>query len=171
MSILKVDQLQSRTGIGLINSANTIVSPGNVIQVVTSTSTSTFTSTVSGAWVNTGLSVTYTPKLSTSKIIVQFTGAYWQSTGGAYVATRFTNSGGSTITPLLYTDLYVSSGIAITMPITLTANFTANTTSSITTTIDVWPNGQAVWLNNNASGPAGFPPTVRSSFTVWEIAQ
>jgi hypothetical protein len=167
-SILKLDTLQTSSGTGVITSPNTIVSPGNVIQVITTTSTSTFTSSVSGAWVSTGLSVSYTPKLATSRILIQFIGAYWQSTGGSYVSVRFTNSGGNTSTPLVYSDLYINSGASITVPIPLTANFIANTTSQITTSIDVYPNGQGVWLNNNAPGNS---PTVRSSFTVWEIAQ
>jgi hypothetical protein len=73
MSILKVDQLQSRTG-GNITSPNTIISPGTVIQVLHASKGDTMTAT--GAvgnnyWVSvTGLSVTITPKSATSKIII-----------------------------------------------------------------------------------------------------
>lgn len=142
--------------------------PGTVLQCVTQTDTLTFTSTAS-AWVSTGLSCTFTPKFANSKIVIQFIGAYWQSTGGAYVGVKMVNSGGNTSTPLIYSDLYVSSGVAITLPIPVTASFIAGTTSAITTTIWVYPNGQGVWLNNNASTPAA--PTVRSSWVIWEIAQ
>jgi hypothetical protein len=140
---------------------------GAVLQCVTQTDTSTFTSSAS-SWVSTGLSCTFTPQSATSKIVVQFIGAYWQSTGGAYVGVKMVNTGGNTATPLIYTDLYVSSGAAITVPAPFTANFTSGTTSAITTTIWVYANGQGVWLNNNATTPVS--PTVRSSWTIWEIA-
>jgi hypothetical protein len=73
MSILKLDQIQSRTG-GNITSPNTIISPGTVIQVLHASKGDTMAAT--GAvgnnyWVSvTGLSVTITPKSATSKIII-----------------------------------------------------------------------------------------------------
>jgi len=69
-SILKLDTLQTPSGSGVITSPNTIVSPGNVIQVVTNSIKPGSTSTTSSTLSNTGLSATITPKLSTSKILV-----------------------------------------------------------------------------------------------------
>lgn len=140
---------------------------GAVLQCITQTDTATFTSSAS-SWVSTGLSCTYTPTSATSKIVVQFIGAYWQSTGGGYVGVKMVNTGGNTSTPLIYTDLYISSGAAITVPAPFTANFVAGSTSPITTTVWVNANGQGVWLNNNSPNPV--TPTVRSSWTIWEIA-
>lgn len=164
MALSTIDQ----TGLSQSRILNPVNQPaGAVLQCITQTDTTTFSSTVS-SWVSTGLSCTYTPISAASKIIVQFIGAYWQSTGAAYVGVKLVNTGGNTATPFIYTDLYVNSGGAITVPAPFTANFIAGSTSPITTTVWVYPNGQGVWLNNNASTPA--TPTVRSSWTIWEIA-
>lgn len=82
MSILKVDQMQTRTGAGtiVIPTGNKIVgtdvgsvySPGNVIQVVQGVLPDPVVySAVS--WGDIGLSVTITPKFATSKILVRAT--------------------------------------------------------------------------------------------------
>jgi len=50
--------------------------PGTVLQVVSTTKTDTFTSTVTGAYTDiTGMSVSITPTSNTSKILVHVTGA------------------------------------------------------------------------------------------------
>ena len=72
MSVLKVDQLQSRTGTN-ITSPNKIVYPGGVLQVINSTyrDTVTYANTSLNTW---PLSVTITPQYSTSKMFIMFDG-------------------------------------------------------------------------------------------------
>lgn len=80
-SILKLDTLQTPSGTGVITSQNTIVSPGNVIQVVTlqqgtpiaTTSQMNYSTTTpsysQGAEI---CSVSFIPKVATSKILFTF---------------------------------------------------------------------------------------------------
>ena len=63
MSILKVDTINEKT------SGNGVAIPGHVIQVVTSNKTSQ-TQITSTSAVDTGLSVSITPKFNTSKIFI-----------------------------------------------------------------------------------------------------
>ena len=63
MSILKVDTINEKT------SGNGVAIPGHVVQVVTGTITSE-TQVTSNTLVDTGLSVTITPKFNTSKIFI-----------------------------------------------------------------------------------------------------
>lgn len=74
MSILKVDSLSTRTGSGVITSANAIVSPGQIVQVVTSTSTASGAVSSSDPGTTIGLQLfnqPFTPKLANSIILVQ----------------------------------------------------------------------------------------------------
>jgi len=62
-SILKVDSIQTAAGKPIVNST------GSVLQVVQATTTTVYSST-STSFVDSGLSVTITPKSSSSKILV-----------------------------------------------------------------------------------------------------
>lgn len=74
-SILKLDTLQTPSGTGVITSPNTIVSPGQIVQVVTSKTTTNGTTTANGIPSPTiGLQLfnqPFTPKLTNSIILVQ----------------------------------------------------------------------------------------------------
>ena len=66
MSILKVDTINEKT------SGNGVLIPGHVVQVVSATKTDTLFSQSTTNVDITGLSVTITPKSSTSKIFIMF---------------------------------------------------------------------------------------------------
>lgn len=72
MSVLKLDQLQSRTG-GNIISPNKIVYPGAILQVINSSyrDTITYSNTSLNTW---PLAVTITPQYATSKMLIMFDG-------------------------------------------------------------------------------------------------
>jgi hypothetical protein len=67
---------------GLTFNNNTVqASAGQVLQVVSTTKTDTFTSSANSTWTDiTGMSATITPKFSTSKILVQINmfGSFWR---------------------------------------------------------------------------------------------
>lgn len=66
MSTVKTNQIQTTAGKPILNST------GSILQVVTTTFTSTFSWTTKGSWVDmTGISATITPSSSSNKILVQ----------------------------------------------------------------------------------------------------
>ena len=65
-SILKVDSIQTAAGKPIVNAT------GSVLQVVSATKTSKFTTTSTSYTTITGLSVTITPSSTSSKILVSF---------------------------------------------------------------------------------------------------
>ena len=78
-SILKVDKIRgtgldsdsiSIDGSGNLTTTKTLSAPGHVIQVVQNTSTS-YVATTSDSFVDVGFAITITPKLATSKILLQ----------------------------------------------------------------------------------------------------
>lgn len=74
-SILKVSEIQdptnSNTAISIDSSGKALM-PGHVVQVVSATKTSKFTTTSTSYTTITGLSVTITPSSTSSKILVSF---------------------------------------------------------------------------------------------------
>ena len=78
-SILKVDKIRgtgldsdsfSIDGSGNITTIKTLHAPGHVVQVVQNTSTA-YVATSSDSFVDVGFAITITPKLATSKILLQ----------------------------------------------------------------------------------------------------
>ena len=71
MSTLVLNNIQTNQANGIINIAtgNVVYSPGSVIQIQSTTKTDTFSAAPNGTWTDiTGMTVTITPKKSTSKI-------------------------------------------------------------------------------------------------------
>ena len=66
---------------------------GGVIQVVSAYTNSGYTSTTSTSYVATTLSVSITPKFSTSKFLVFINGGIYQGTGGTGYYSIFRNGG------------------------------------------------------------------------------
>lgn len=74
------------------NNATTKASAGQVLQVVTA-STQAVASTTSTSFVSTGLTATITPKFSTSKILVLFSGSFYNANSGqTSIETLYRNS-------------------------------------------------------------------------------
>ena len=62
MSILKVDTINEKT------SGNGVLIPGHVIQTVDSSNSTLLSTSSSGTWVDSGETITITPKFATSKL-------------------------------------------------------------------------------------------------------
>jgi len=139
---------------------------GTVLQCVTSVSTTTFSSSTA-SWQDIGVSITYTPISATSVIVVQFIGAFWQTSQSAYSSVRLVNTGGNSSTIGTFSDIYYTGSGAISWGFPLTTYYTSGTTSSVTTKVQVYPTTNGIWFNNNSNTNS---PDVRSSFVVWEIA-
>jgi hypothetical protein len=82
---------------------------GSILQVVQGTST-TAVSTTSTSYVTTGLTVSITPKFSTSKIFVSFTGMIHTTTGAQIAATIYRNSTDLSSSSRGFVELYNSAG-------------------------------------------------------------
>ena len=100
MSILKVDTINEKT------SGNGVLIPGHVIQTVDSSNSTELSTSSSGTWVDSGETITITPKFATSKlhILVYAAGETygWTNQGTGY---RILN--GSTQLYLAHTMLVV----------------------------------------------------------------
>lgn len=79
-SKIKVDQIQTGDGTGTIALQNQLsgmtsasMPTGSVVQHVNSSLSGSGSSTSATAWIDTGLSITITPKLSSSNLVVFFT--------------------------------------------------------------------------------------------------
>ena len=71
MSTLKTNTIQAATGTTVsIASGQVLTQPGSVIQVLQNTSTA-YVATTSDSFVDVGFAITITPKLATSKILLQ----------------------------------------------------------------------------------------------------
>lgn len=94
MSVLKLDQIQSRTG-GNITSPNKIAYPGGVLQVVNSTyrDSITYANTSLNTW---PLSVTIAPQYATSKLFIMFDG--WVQPNAELYAQVYLYKNGSNLT-------------------------------------------------------------------------
>jgi len=87
-SKIKVDQIQTGDGTGTIALQNQLsgmtsasMPTGSVVQHVNSVLTGTGSSTTATAWIDTGLSITITPKLSSSTLVVFFSQGIGASKG------------------------------------------------------------------------------------------
>jgi hypothetical protein len=137
---------------------------GSVLQVVTFSTTSV-TSTTSGTPTATALTASITPKLSTSKIHVSFSGMFQKSAGSGIFSSLglviYRNAGS-----LIYTTRYggySGATAAFYMPASGQYLDSPATTSSTTYTLYIFNevNGSAVAMNNDSSG---------STMTLMEIA-
>ena len=82
VSILKTDKIQASHGSTIeIPSGHVLTQPGSVIQTL-NTTTNTGITTTSGTLADVGLSVTITPKLATSKIMIFYTVGFYVLGGG-----------------------------------------------------------------------------------------
>jgi hypothetical protein len=87
-------------------------SAGNVLQVVSATSTSSF-STSSGSFVTTGFSASITPKFSTSKVLVQFS-VFNMVQGGNMAAAITIYRGGTSLDTTGFAQVYAQTGSSTT---------------------------------------------------------
>jgi hypothetical protein len=189
MSVLKLDQIQSRTG-GNITSPNTIISPGNVIQVVktqlgvqgtTSSAANvnssyalTFTTTT---WTDTSLlSLTITPKASNSLMMLYLSIFVNQDSSDAQAAPSIRIVRGSTVIWQPQTNAtgpygltYSTSSQHYEQP-TIMCSDIANTLSPITYSLQYRTYGGVA--NGRLFGyPGADQWSPINTFTVMEIAQ
>lgn len=120
---------------------------GSIIQVVNTSGNTTF-ATSSTSFVDTPLTLTITPKLSTSKILVQMYVAIW-SAAGYYTYARIVASGGASGTIVSYGDWY--SGYYGNTPV-IGVHSGHNTTSAITYKLQGRADGSNWYMPNNNGG-------------------
>ena len=166
VSILKTDKIQASHGSTIeIPSGHVLSQPGSVIQVLQNTSTA-YVATSSDSFVDVGFAITITPKLATSKILLQlhvFCGIPNNGQGSM-------NIYGSAEGGLLSSDTYGFGGIydaggssceAINSINFLTGAVGSTSARTYTLYGKSTGNDSAYFLNN----------TRRSTFTALEIAQ
>lgn len=101
MSELSVGQLKGlpvNNNVVTVPAGNTLYAPGHVIQVQAFNSTSLAVTTTSGSFQPTGLTVSITPKSTSSKIVVVASNTYWSASGNIVFYTLYrdsTNLGGT----------------------------------------------------------------------------
>lgn len=162
MSTLYVDNLQPNLG-------SRVMAAGHVVQVKSTTMTSTPTSTVT-TFADTGLSITITPTSSTSKFLVMFDAGVASSSSAGGIIVRIVRDDG-TATQLMHTNPaytntadshYTACAVshldspATTNDITYKIQFLAQTASA------------TVYFNTAFGSPWGSPT---ANMTVMEIAQ
>ena len=82
MSTLKVNSIEARTGTTIsVPSGHKLHAPGHVVQVVEAVLTNDTSTTSTSSMVDTGLSITITPKKSTNKFYIRFDGHSTTGTG------------------------------------------------------------------------------------------
>jgi len=159
-SILKLDTLQTPSGIGVITSPNKVVYPGAILQTVNAVTNTQF-STASTTYVSSGFTATITPIYSTSKILVMYTcGGVESNAGGSLTKGAIQIwRGGSSVFTVSNSILYTTMGSA-----GPAANFydTPNSTSAITYTMYFLSNTGTFYVGTNGSS---------NTLTLLEIAQ
>ncbi len=120
---------------------------GSVIQFVSTSGNTTFSSSAT-SFVDTPVALTITPKLSTSKILVQMVVGFWTATS-YYTYARIVASGGASGTIVSYGDWY--SGYYGNTPI-VGVHSGHNTTSAITYKLQGRADGGGWYMPNNNGG-------------------
>jgi hypothetical protein len=147
------------------NDSSTQASAGKVLQVVSTTKSDVFTTT-SGSYVDvTGLSVTITPKFSTSKILVIANLSYSASAGrdGAFQIVR-----DSTVIPTGVTGSVLNGAYSYAMFSVAQSYLDSPATTSATTyKIQVYVSAETIYVNRRALDTSF---TGQSTITVMEIA-
>lgn len=183
-SIIRTDAISSLSGLGTISveSGNTLVQTGMILQTVQTLSTSQFT-TSGTAYVDMGLSASITPKYATSKILVDITMFCGEGTD-AFPAfklmrgsTQITNStatgpGATTSFGYVNTGADARDQYLIT-PVAYKYLDSPNTTSNITYSIQVSPMRTAsrtFFFNRSQTIGDGNQMTTTSTITLTEIA-
>ena len=98
MSILKVDTINEKT------SGNGVLIPGHVIQTVDSSNSTLLSTSSSGTWVDSGETITITPKFATSKLHM-WVYAAGEVYGAANQGSGYRIMNGSTVVSVSYTHL------------------------------------------------------------------
>jgi hypothetical protein len=166
------------------NNGTTQASAGNVLQVVSTSLTSSFTSSVHGAWDSvTGLSVAITPKFSTSKILVMvqlttgdggynYSRSWGVARNGTLInqSTAGTGQVGSFASTVLSESANAGNNLVQTMPFTYLDS--PATTSATTYQVQFYSNASSVTTTcvNRPYSPAAGNPIGSSTITVMEIA-
>lgn len=161
------------------NNNTTQASAGAVLQVVSTTLSSTFSMTGTTQTAITGLTATITPKFSTSKVLVTVSiGGFGQGTGqGRFILTRAgTNIGVGDTAGSRLSDTFTIGGIASGAVQTtggITYMDSPGTTSSTTYGVTVSSNdaGQAIYINLSPtdSNSSSYQRNI-STITLMEIA-
>lgn len=183
-SIIRTDAISSLSGLGTISveSGNTLVQPGMILQTVQTLSTNQFT-TSGTAYVDMGFTASITPKYATSKILVDITMFCGEGTD-AFPAfklmrgsTQITNStatgpGATTSFGYVNTGADARDQYLIT-PVAYKYLDSPNTTSNITYSIQVSPMRTAsrtFFFNRSQTIGDGNQMTTTSTITLTEIA-
>jgi hypothetical protein len=149
------------------NDSSTQASAGVVLQVV-SFSTPTATTTTSTSYVSTALTVSITPKFSTSKILVTASGNLDCSTAlTQVVSTIYRNSTNLVVSGAFGMGLAYSDNSRLQAPVTMQVLDSPATTSSTSYTVYVARSsgsGSAIFNNGSGSGNSG------ATITLMEIA-
>ena len=136
------------------------IATGRVLQVVTTTSTSSF-STTSSSFANTSRSVAITPSSTSNKVFISVNGAIDNDSATQQpVATIYRDSTNIGASSLGIAKSY-SSGSRIIVPSAMSILDSPSSTSEIT---------YAVYLRSHAGGTSGFGGGEKVTITAFEIA-
>ena len=190
-SILKLDTLQTPSGTGVITSSNTIVSPGNVLQVQNAFDTTQYTYNTGSPSQTVfydipGLVITITPKSTTSRFYLSAHVSVSQAQDAYNVYLRFSRNG-TAIASSVPGSGYISSGTATVGWRNSLAGASINALpmcyfdvnpgtglSPITFKVQVCNSGgssYASYINRANTTDASWQQAATSNFTVMEIAQ
>ena len=129
-----------------------VMPAGSMLQTVYTDGMTAFAST-SQTYVDTPLTVTITPKFTSSKIIVTMKVMVWPSHAN-YMYFRFKCSGGVTNSNIAtYGDFYESTSGSISIPSSYSFEHSPNTTSAVTYTMQARSSASGNWYapNNNSN--------------------
>jgi len=160
MSTLRVNNM---TNVG--GTASTYA-PGHIVQVVSMNKTDVFSSTTSTFTDVTGLSLSITPKSSTSKILVLVTVMVGANTSGdAFIQLVRDSTVIPSANAIGYTD---SQNIYLPNPVNASVLDTPATTSTVTYKIQGKNNAGSTWRVNSRGADTGYIAT--SGITLMEVA-